>query len=86
MDIKVEDLKVHVLVDDPENYSAEASVDIVGKKAVMTYVRMRGLDHHDDGSIMFMKSDDEGITLESRVWLLQCPNIRIMGSLPQVFL
>jgi hypothetical protein len=62
MKIRIEDMEVQILVDDPENYSAEASIDIVGKNTVMTYVRMRGLDHHDDGSIMFMKSNDEGRT------------------------
>ena len=62
MNIEIKDIEVQVLADDPENYVAEASIDIVGKKAVMAYVRMRGLDHHDDGSIMFIKSDDEGRT------------------------
>ena len=62
MDVSIEELDIQVVGDDPENYVAEASVDIVGKMAVMVYVRMRGLNHHDDGSIMFMKSDDEGRT------------------------
>jgi len=62
MKIKIENLDVQLLVDDPDNYSAEASIDIVDGLAVMTYVRMRGLDHHDDGSIMFMKSNDGGQT------------------------
>ena len=62
MNISIEDLDIQVVGDDPDNYVAEASIDIADKLAVMVYVRMRGLDHHDDGSIMFMKSDDEGRT------------------------
>jgi len=70
---KVKDLEVEVLVDDSKNYSAEASIDIVGKKAVMTYVRMRGLEHHDDGSIMFMKSNDEGRTWDKSTLVAAMP-------------
>ncbi|MBT3381838.1 MAG: exo-alpha-sialidase [Lentisphaerae bacterium] len=62
MDLRIADLEVQIVGDDPENYLAEASIDIVKGDAVLVYVRMRGLDHHDDGSIMFMRSDDEGGT------------------------
>jgi len=73
LNLDIKDLEVQVLADDPENYSAEASIDIVGGNAAMTYVRMRGLKHSDDGSIMFIKSNDEGRTWDKSTLVVAMP-------------
>ena len=77
--IEIEDLEIQVVVDDPDNYVAEASIDIIGDNAVMAYARMRGLAHHDDGSIMFMNSNDGGKTWDQSSLIAAMPEHEDFG-------
>jgi hypothetical protein len=70
---RIQDLKIQELVQDPDNFISEASIDCRGNEVIAVYVRHRGLRHSDDGSIMFVASHDGGKTWDSASRVVAMP-------------
>jgi hypothetical protein len=88
IDYAVADLQVREVATDPANWICEGSIDARGDLVVMDYVRMRGRQHGDDGSIMFLKSTDRGRTWskpvvampEHETWGFTSAGIKILSD------
>ena len=88
MDCTIEDLQITEPVQDSDNFITEASIDARGDEVVLAYVRMRGLAHGDDGSIMLIRSQDRGqtwdqsthvVAMEQRkTWGFTSPGLKLL--------
>lgn len=90
MENKIVDLQTSEVVKDDDNFIAEASIDSVKDEVVMVYSRQRGMKHSDDGSIVFIKSKDGGLTWDYsshvvalkqyRDWGFTSPAVKILND------
>ena len=83
----IEDLQIREVVEDPNNFIAEGSLDIRGDSVVMVYGRYRGLVHSDDGDILCTTSRDGGTTWDATPsvvmahyprWGFTSPSVKIL--------
>jgi sialidase-1 len=89
-DFTIEDLSTRTLVEDPDNFIAEASIDSRGNLVVLAFCRFRGLRHTDDGDIVVWLSEDAGKTWDSanetvpfpqhKHWGYTMPGVKILAD------
>ena len=63
--IKVKNLEIVEVYSDPENFCAETSVvNLGGGELLVVFIKQRGLTHTDTGSVVTIRSQDNGRTWE----------------------